>query len=178
MAAKSTIYKVKLNIADMDREYYADHSLTLACHPSETEERLIVRIVAFALFASEDMQFTRGLSSDDEPDIWRRDLTGDVLHWIELGMPDESRIRKGCNRSKQVTVVTYGDRAPPIWWEKIHNNLTRFDNLSVLHLSSETTDALTTLINRGMDLQVSIQDGIAWVSNGGTQIEVRPAKWR
>src|SRR5574343_769901 len=137
MALKSTVYRLQLNIADMDRDYYADHNLTLACHPSETEERLMVRVLAFALYASEDLQFTRGLSSEDEPDLWRKDLTGHVLHWIELGMPDETRIRKGCHRATRATVITYGDRAPVIWWDKIKGSLQRFDNLTVLNIPGE-----------------------------------------
>lgn len=178
MALKSTIYKVLLNIADMDRDYYADHNLTLACHPSETEERLIVRVLAFMLYANEDLQFTRGLSSEDEPDLWQKDLTGDVLHWIELGMPDETRIRKACHRARQVTVLTYGDNAPAVWWEKIRGSLIRFDNLMVLNLPAETSVALATLVARGMELQVSIQDGTAWVSTDETQVEARVARWR
>lgn len=178
MALKSTVYKVQLNIADMDRDYYADHGLTLACHPSETEERLMVRVLAFALFANEDLQFTRGLSSEDEPDLWQKDLTGAIEHWIELGMPDESRIRKGCNRSRRMTVLTYGDRAPPVWWEKIRGSLTRFDNLSVLNLDGDCTQALAAQAGRGMALQITIQDGTLWVSTDEAQIEVRPVRWR
>lgn len=178
MALKSTVYKAQLNIADMDRDYYADHGLTLACHPSETEERLMVRVLAFALYAHEDLQFTRGLSSEDEPDLWQKDLTGAVEHWIELGMPDESRIRKGCARAGRMTVITYGDRAPPVWWDKIRNGLTRFDNLSVLNLPGEITQALAARAERSMVLQITIQDGTLWVSIGDAQIEVRPVHWR
>lgn len=178
MAMKSTVYKVQLNVADMDRDYYADHVLTMACHPSETEERLMVRLLTFALHASDDLQFTRGLSSEDEPDLWRKDLTGEVKHWFILGMPDETRIRKGCNRAEHCTVVTYGDRAPPIWWEKIRGSVQRFDNLTVLHLPEAVTLDLASSASRGLDWQVTIQDGTTWISVDGRQIEVRPAKWR
>ncbi len=105
MALKATIYKASLNIADMDRNYYDVHSLTIACHPSETEERLMVRLLAFALFASDSLAFTRGISTDDEPDLWDKDLTDHITHWIELGVPDESRIRKGCNRESDGIVL-------------------------------------------------------------------------
>ena len=178
MALKATVYKVHLNIADMDRGYYADHALTLACHPSETEERLMVRILTFALYASADLQFTRGLSSEDEPDLWQKDLTGAIVHWIELGLPDESRIRKGAHRAERVTVVTYGERAPHIWWEKIRGSLARFDNLTVLHLPATATAALVPELSRSMQMQVSVQDGSLWVSLNQAQVEVRPERWR
>jgi uncharacterized protein YaeQ len=178
MALKATVYKVQLNIADMDRGYYADHALTLACHPSETEERLMVRILTFALYASADLQFTRGLSSEDEPDLWQKDLTGAIVHWIELGLLDESRIRKGAHRAERVTVVTYGERAPHIWWEKIRGSLARFDNLTVLHLPATATAALVPELSRSMQMQVSVQDGSLWVSVNQAQVEVRPERWR
>lgn len=179
MALKATVYKANLNIADMDRQYYASHNLTLACHPSETEERLMVRILAFALYASEDLQFTKGLSSDDEPDLWEKDLTDQVVHWIELGMPDETRIRKASNRGQQVTVISYGERAPAVWWEKIGDKVSRFENLNVIYLQDEATQALAAMIERGMELQVTIEGGHAWVSNAaGTSVEVVPEFWR
>src|SRR5688572_33449862 len=101
MATGSTIYRADLSIADMDRNYYADHSLTVARHPSETEERLMVRLLAFAVFAAADLEFGRGLSTDDEPDLWRRDLTGLVELWIEVGLPEEKWLRKACGRARQ-----------------------------------------------------------------------------
>jgi uncharacterized protein YaeQ len=98
MALKATVVKAELQVSDMDRHYYASHNLTLAQHPSETDERLMVRLLAFALNADERLEFGKGLSSDDEPDLWRRDYTGDIELWIDLGQPDESRIRKASGR--------------------------------------------------------------------------------
>lgn len=178
MATKATIYKASLNISDMDRQYYASHSLTLACHPSETEERLMVRLLAFALYASESLQFTRGISTEDEPDLWDKDLTDHITHWIELGVPDESRVRKGCNRADQVTVVSYGPRNAVPWWEKNRDKLTRFDNLRVIFLTKESTEALTAMAARNMELQVTIQDGQAWVSNANSNVAVTPEAWK
>lgn len=110
MALKSTIYKAELQIADMDRHYYADHALTVARHPSETDERMMVRIVAFALFAHERLEFCKGLSDVDEPDLWQKDLTGAIDVWIEAGQPDERRIAKAAGRAGQVTVIAYGGK--------------------------------------------------------------------
>jgi uncharacterized protein YaeQ len=178
MAMKATIYKANLNISDLERHYYASHNLTLACHPSETEERLMIRLLAFALFASDSLQFCRGISTDDEPDIWGKDLTDNITHWIEVGVPDESRVRKACNRAERVTVVTYGPRNAPLWWEKSRAKLARFDNLRVLYLPKEASDALTTLAARNMDLQVTIQDGQAWVSSVNANIAITPEIWQ
>jgi uncharacterized protein YaeQ len=178
MAAKATIYKAALNIADMDRQYYASHTLTLACHPSETEERLMVRLLAYALFASESLQFTRGISTEDEPDLWDKDLTDQITHWIELGTPDESRLRKGCNRADQVTLVSYGPRMALPWWEKNREKLQRFDNLRVIFLVKEATDALAGMVSRNMDLQVTIQDGQVWVNGADSHAVIVPELWK
>lgn len=177
MALKATIYKANLNVSDLDRHYYASHTLTLACHPSETEERLMVRLLAFALFASDTLAFTRGLSSDDEPDLWDTDLTGRITHWIELGTPDEARIRKGASRADRVTVISYGARTAPVWWEKAKEKLARFDKLSVLYLPRETTEALAALVSRNMEVQVTVQDGQCWFSCGEQTITVAPERW-
>jgi uncharacterized protein YaeQ len=105
MALKSTIFKVELSVADIDRGYYRDHSLTLARHPSETDERMMVRLLAFALHADPALEFGRGLSAEDEPDLVRRDLTGASEQWIEVGLPDEPEVRKACGRSRAVSVM-------------------------------------------------------------------------
>ena len=110
MAIKATIFKTELQVSDMDRGYYRDHTLTLARHPSETDERMMVRLLAFALHADEALLFGRGLSTDDEPDLWQKDLTGAVELWIDVGLPTEKDIRKACGRARQVVVYCYGGR--------------------------------------------------------------------
>lgn len=177
MALKATIYKANLNISDMDRAYYASHNLTIACHPSETEERLMVRLLAFAMFASESLAFTKGISTDDEPDLWDKDLTDHITHWIELGVPDESRIRKGCNRADRVTVLSYGYHSASVWWEKNKSKLARQEKLHVLYLPTESTDALAAMAARNMDLQFTIQDGQVWVSSTDSNVAITPQQW-
>ncbi len=174
MALKATVYKAQINVADTDRGYYADHALTLACHPSETEERLVLRLLAFALFAGEHLAFTRGISSDDEPDLWEKDLTGDILRWIEIGQPDEARIRKACHRAREVVIITFGARAPETWWEKNASAFSRFHNLRVLRIPAEASAALATLAERGMNWQVTVQDGVAFVSSDAGNVEIAP----
>ncbi|GAA3975612.1 YaeQ family protein [Allohahella marinimesophila] len=165
MALKATIFKVTLNIADMDRHYYADHQLTLARHPSEKDERMMVRVLAFALNASEQLEFTRGLSSSDEPDLWQKSLSDEIELWIELGLPEESRLRKACSRSRQVVLYTYGARGVSLWWEKNKAKLARFKNLSCVNLDPESTEQLAGLAQRAMNFQVTIQDGEVTFSN-------------
>ena len=159
MAPKATIVKAELQVRDMDRHYYTSHNLTLAQHPSETEERVMVRLLAFALHADERLEFGRGLSDEDEPALWRRDYTGEIEQWIELGQPDESRIRKACGRAQQVVVVNYGGRAADVWWSKNAATLTRLKNLTVIDIDADSVDAITTLFDRGMRLNCLIQDG-------------------
>jgi uncharacterized protein YaeQ len=158
MALNSTTYRIELSISDMDRGYYATHTLTLARHPSETDERLMVRLLVFALRADERLLFGRGISSDDEPDLWRKDLTGDILEWIELGQPDEQRIRKACGRARQVVVVNYSGRGADIWWDKNKVAFARLKNLTVIDIAAPAVDALAALATRNMRLQCLIQD--------------------
>ncbi|HEV2607971.1 MAG TPA: YaeQ family protein [Xanthomonadaceae bacterium] len=161
MAPKATIHKAELQVSDMDRQYYATHALTLAQHPSETNERLMVRLLAFALHADERLEFGRGLSTDEEPDLWRKSLTGEIEQWIELGQPDEQRIRKACGRARQVIVINYSGRSADIWWDKIEAGLARSKNLTVIDIPAEAVQALAALAGRNMQLQCLVQDGHA-----------------
>ena len=173
MAIKSTIFKATLQIADMDRHYYADHTLTMARHPSETDERMMVRLLAFALYADEALTFGKGLSSDDEPDLWRKDLTGAIQRWIVVGLPDERAIRKASGRAGQVVVISYG-RAADIWWNQVSDKLQRLNNLTALKLPTETTQALAALASRNMQLQCTIQEGHIMMTSEAGMIEIEP----
>lgn len=171
MALKATIFKAELQVADMDRHHYADYSLTLARHPSETDERMMVRLLAFALFADPALGFGKGLCADDEPDLWQKDLTGTIERWIDVGQPDEKWIRKACGRAREVVIVAYG-RALDVWWNATRAKVARHDGLRVLELGREATAELARLAERSMRLQVSVQDGQAWVTNGREQVLV------
>ena len=166
MALKSTVVRAELQLSDMDRHYYATHPLTLAQHPSETDERLLVRLLAFALYAHERLEFGRGLSTDEDPDLWQRDYSGQVERWIEVGQPDESRIRKACGRAREVVVLNYGGRAADLWWEKNATALARHANLVVLDLPADQLQALVALRAGGLRLTVMIQDGeMQWMTD-------------
>jgi len=177
VAIKSTVFKVDLQITDLDRDYYHSHFLTVARHPSETNERMLMRIIAFALHASDDLVFTKGISSDDEPDIWEKNLTGDILLWIDLGQPDEKRIRQACGKAKSVIIYTYNQRSATIWWDQIRNKLARFKNLSVVNLSNNAQEELEAMIDRTIELQCTIQDGQIWLSNNTSTVQIEKENW-
>ncbi|WP_322052581.1 YaeQ family protein [Paraburkholderia bannensis] len=175
MALKSTIFKVELQIADMDRHYYADHALTIACHPSETDDRMMVRIAAFALFAGERLEFCKGLSDTDEPDLWSKDYTGAIQTWIEVGQPDERRISKASGRSEEVIVIAYGGRTSDIWWQGVRSKVERLRNVTVWSLGEGVAAALGKLAERTMRLQCTVQDGAAWI--GSEKSEPVAVEW-
>lgn len=166
MALKATVFKADLSVADIDRGVYADHALTLARHPSETDERLMVRLLAFALHADERLAFGRGLSAEDEPDLALSDLSGEIVEWIDVGLPDEREVRKACGRARSVFVYAYGGRAAALWWTKAAATLERQPTLTVREIPGEASAALSALAARTMTLQVTIQDGHAIVSGG------------
>jgi uncharacterized protein YaeQ len=172
MAPKATIHKAQLQIADMDRQYYADHSLTVARHPSETDERMMVRILAFARHAGESLAFGRGLSTDDEPDLWVKDLTGAIEHWIQLGQPDERDIRKACGRARRVTLYTYSGHGASLWWEQSATKLAGLTNLSVIDVDAASVQSLASLAAKSMTLNCTIQDGMLWLASPEHSVEV------
>jgi uncharacterized protein YaeQ len=173
MALKATIFKADVQVSDLDRHYYGSHSLTLARHPSETDERLMVRLLAFCLYASETLRFGRGLSTEDEADLLEPDATGSVQHWIDVGTPDPRDIRKAGGRAGRVTVLAYG-RTVDVWWRQHREALSAQRNLTVLKLPVATSETLAVLASRNMSVQCTIQDGVAWFTSGETTIEAHP----
>lgn len=171
MALKATIFKAQLQIADMDRNYYAEHALTIARHPSETDERMMVRLLVFALHAHERLELGKGLSDPDEPDLWRKDLTGQIEEWIELGQPDEKNIIRACGRAAQVFVYGFNRAAEP-WWQTAEAKLARAKNLSVRRISGSGEPALAQLAQRTMQLHCTIQDGQVWLGDGERTVAV------
>lgn len=177
MALKSTIFKASVNISDIDRGYYAEHALTLARHPSETDERLMVRLLAFALLASEALTFGKGLSAEDEPDLWQKDLTGAIERWIEVGQPDERRVRIACGRASEVVVVCYGNAAN-VWWNQNRDKLERLANLTVMRLPVATTQSLAKFSERNMSVHCTIQEGQLLLNTGDETIIIEPEYWK
>ncbi len=178
MALKATIFKSSLNVADMDRGVYLDAQLTLARHPSETDERLMVRLLAWGLNADPALEFTKGLSADDEPDIWLKHLHGGIQHWIEVGLPDERRLKKACNQSDRVTLYTYAGRGAQLWWQQNQPQLARLGNLSVINLDESFTRALAARAARAMQWQLTVNEGQLWLSDGEQTLELTPGCWQ
>ncbi|CAN5914107.1 YaeQ family protein [soil metagenome] len=180
MALKATIFKAHLQIADMDRNVYVDRGLTLARHPSETDERMMIRLLALALYLPADdlrgtLDFAKGLWDTDEPDLWHKDLTGQIVHWVEVGQPDDKRLMKAAGRADQVTVMSFS-HSTPIWWAGIATKITRARNIAVWQIEAAQSQALAELAQRSMQLQVTVQDGTTWVGDGQRSVEITPIR--
>jgi len=178
MALNATIFKANLQIADIDRNYYADRAVTIARHPSETDERMMVRLLAFARHAHDALAFGKGLGSNDEPDLWQKDLTGAIDLWIDVGQPDEKRIRRACGRAEAVFVYSYGGRGADLWWSQSRDQLDRAGNLTVINLPLAATRSLAKLAQRSMELQLTLQDGQIWVADSEQTVTIEPAIWK
>jgi uncharacterized protein YaeQ len=175
MAIKATIFKADLQVSDLDRAHFATHALTIARHPSETDERMMVRLLAFALNADERLQFGRGLSAEDEADLILTDLTGAIDLWIDVGLPDEREVRKAAGRAREVKVYTYG-RGASLWWSQNEGALARLDNAHVVDIPEEATSALVSWAGRTMKLECTVQEGQVWISCGADTLHFEPRR--
>lgn len=180
MALKATIYKAQLQLADMDRNIYGDHGVTIARHPSETDERMMVRLLAFALRVPADdhggaLEFAKDLWDVDEPSLWQKDLTGQIVQWIDIGQPDDKRLMKASPRAERVVVYSFS-HSTPIWWSGTATKITRASNIEVWQIPAEQSQALAALAQRGMQLQVTVQDGTVWVGDGAHSVEITPQR--
>ncbi|WP_241646797.1 YaeQ family protein [Rosenbergiella metrosideri] len=178
MALKATIFKANVDISDLDRYYYASHTLTLARHPSENDERMMLRLFAWCLYASERLEFTRGLSSGEEPEIWQHHDHGSPDLWIELGLPDEKRLKKAVSQASNVVLFTYQSRAAAVWKQQNSGKLTQFKNLTIWHVTDEQLSRLAALAQRNMSLQVTLQEGVIWLSDGSNNVEIELELWQ
>ena len=180
MAIKATIHKAQLQIADMDRAVYADHNVIIARHPSETDERMMIRLLAFALNVPADdkrgnLEFAKDLWDVDEPALWHKDYTDAVLHWIDVGQPDDKRLLRAAGRAERVTVIGFAS-STPVWWKGIESKITRAANLVVWQIEAAQSQALAKLAERGMQLQVTVQDGTVWMSTATQSVEITPRR--
>ncbi len=186
MALKSTIFKANLQLADIDHGVYADHALTLARHPSETDERMMVRLAALALQAHQlqslvggdgTLAFGAGLSDPDDPDVALTDYTGRKRVWIEVGQPEERPLVRACSQADQVLVYAFSTAAE-IWWRGIETRLMRLDRLQVWRLPAEATQALAALAERSMQLQATLHDEVLTLSSTRGSVAIEPQRWK
>jgi uncharacterized protein YaeQ len=185
MAIKSVVYKVNIGIADIDHGYYADHALTIAKHPSETDERMMIRLLTFALQAYQldamcngdaVMAFGPGLSDAGEPDVYIKDYTDQFQVWIEVGQPDDRAIIKASNKSEKAFVYAY-QHASHVWFKNIENKLSRLRNLEIFYIEDALSAQLESMAKRSMQLQATIQEGQVMFSDGERSIDITPIKW-
>jgi uncharacterized protein YaeQ len=180
MALKATIYKAQLQIADMDRGVYGDHNVTIARHPSEADERMMIRLLAFALNVPADdkkghLEFAKDLWDVDEAALWHKDYTDAILHWIDVGQPDDKRLMRAAGRAERVSVYSFAS-STPVWWKTMETKLTRAANLVVWQIDAAQSQALAKLANRTIQLQVTVQDGTVWMSTGTESVEITPRR--
>lgn len=186
MALKSTIFKATLQVADIDHGYYAEHALTLARHPSETDERMMVRLVALALNAHElhstcagdgTLAFGAGLSDPQDPDVHLSDFTGRKRLWIEVGQPEDKPLAKACSQADAVRVYPFA-HAAEVWWRGMESKLTRLEKLQVWRLPTESVGALAALAERSMQLQATVLDGVLTLSSERGSVALEPLRWK
>lgn len=178
MALKAIIYKVSINIADMDRHYYADQQLTVARHPSETEGRLMLRLLAWSCYADTQLTFTKGLSTESEPDIWLKNDQGLITRWIELGLPDDRRMKRACSQAGQVVLFCYSARAAQVWWQQQQPRLANLSNLTIWFIDDPQFVQLSAMAARSMQLQITLQDGLIWVSDQQQNLQTKLQLWK
>lgn len=176
MALNATMYRFSIDLSDMDRSIYQSLTLHVALHPSETLQRMAMRLMAYCLNYDEHLEFTKGLSTDAEPDLWQKSYSDEIEHWIELGLPDPKRLKKACGRSRQVTVYAYGGQAVEAWWHSVENTLARQDGFSVYRFDEEAITAFSAQIERGMSLSCLVQDGSINLSWQDQMLEIQVAK--
>lgn len=180
MALKATIYKAQLQLADMDRHVYADPALTIARHPSETDERMMVRVLALALGWPADanegtLELAKDMWDPDEPALWHKNFSDEILHWVDVGQPDDKRLMKASGRARAVSVYAF-QSSTPIWWDGLVNKVSRASNLTVWQIPTEQSQALAALAQRSMQLQVTVQDGTVWINDGTQTVEITPQR--
>jgi uncharacterized protein YaeQ len=186
MALKSTIFKANLQIADIDHGYYADHALTVPRHPSETDDRMMVRLVAMAIHAHElqdtcngdgTLAFGAGLSDPDDPDVSLTDFTGRKRIWIEVGQPEDKPLAKACSKADAVFVYAFGSAAD-VWWRGMENKVSRLEKLQAWRLPTEAAPALAAMAERSMQIQATILEGAVTLSSNLGSVSIEPIRWK
>jgi len=176
MALPSTIYRANLQLSDIDRGVYETIQTTVARHPSETEERLVARLLALALFHEEGLQFTRGICVGDEPDLWSKSPDGRVIAWIEVGLPEAERLIKAARHAKRVALLACGNALPN--WEKLQlPKLANVTNLCIATVDPAFLKRLISLIERNLTWEITITEGMLYLQTAGESLAT-PVRFR
>jgi uncharacterized protein YaeQ len=173
MALKPTIYKAQVELADSDRNCFESLSLTIALHPSETLERMAARLLAYCLNTARGLEFTKGLSTANEPDLWRHADSGEIEQWIEIGQPEEPRLRKACGKAGEVKLYAFGKSADT-WWKINGSAIAALPRIEVWQFAWEDVQALAALLDRTMQLNISVVGGVIYVDNGQGSVSLEP----
>ncbi len=172
MAIGASIYKVNVSLSNLETHYYHDFDLTIAKHPSENESRMMYRLLAFLYSAHEDLEFTRGLSSTDEPELWQKDYSGEIIQWIELGLPESKRIKQACGKSQVVKIFTYHKNKSEEWVKKMKGDFQSHKKLPVYHLDVVENGPLEKLVEKSMKLSCIIEEQYMYIGNDQERIGV------
>tara|TARA_R110002072_G_scaffold534_6_gene4006 strand:- start:179115 stop:179657 length:543 start_codon:yes stop_codon:yes gene_type:complete len=172
MALGSTIYKVDINLSNFNTHYYQDFNLTMAKHPSEDEARMMYRLLAFLYCAHEDLKFTRGLSTTEEPELWQKDYTGQIIQWIDMGLPDLKRIRQACGKSQSVKVFTYHQNKAQEWYQKNKSDFEKNKKLEVYHFNVNENGPIDKFVKKSMVLSCIIEESHMYLSNDNERIGI------
>ncbi len=172
MALGATVCKAFVDISDIDRGFYDSRTLTIAQHPSETPARMMLRLMAWILFAGDKTEFGRGLSTDGEPDVFETNDAGDIYRWIEVGCPDIKTLRRAAGKSEDVVVIAYDEARIEPWWQSRKGDLSKIDKLSVRWISDEDLEKIAAMAARNMKFAATLQDGVIWIADESRNIEI------
>ena len=170
MALSSTIYKFSISLSDLDRNKFETLNLTVAQHPSETAERMMVRVLCYGLHAQEFLQFTKGLSTPELPDIWSQSLDGQTLLWLDVGEPNADRIKKATRGADDVWVYSFNSKSD-VWWSQEQS---KFEPLAVKvrQFSWGEVVSLAALLERKMDFSLTISGDLLYVATALGECEL------
>ncbi len=172
MALGATVCKAFIDVSDIDRGYYESRSITIAQHPSETPARMMVRLLAWVLFAGDKTEFGRGLSTEGEPAVYETNDAGDIARWIEVGCPDIKTLRKAAGKSEDVVVLAYDEARIEPWWQSRKGDMSKIDKLSVRWISDTDLEKLADMAGRNMKFAATVQDGVVWLADDSHNIEI------
>ncbi len=176
MARKAAIHRAQIELSHVDRGVYGEIRVTVARHPSETSERMLARLLAFALRHEEGLEFGRGVSTPEEPDAWSRDPDGRIRQWIEVGQPDAQRLVKAARQSERATLFAFGSGVER-WRRAQLEGRPLPPNLHVARIDDAFLDALASSLDRTLRWTLTVSEGALFLAQDGATHETVPEQW-